>query len=96
MYQVFLIKSAAREGKKRGKKFKKVLEDILQKLKIDPLPPQTERLSGELYFIYSYHFNFSGTAFRMAYTIDQQVKKLTVVMVGPRENFYKTLKQRIR
>lgn len=95
MYKIFLTKSVAREGKKRGAKFKKVLADILQKLRIDPLPSQTERLSGELQFLYSYHFNFAGTAFRIAYIIDQQAKKLTVVMVGPRENFYKILRQKI-
>ncbi len=95
MYQVFLTKQVAKEGKKRGQKFKKELEAILQKLGTDPFPPQTERLSGELNFLYSYHFSFSGSAFRLAYIVDEKENKLTLVMVGPRENFYKTLKQKI-
>ena len=96
MYQVFLTKSVVKESKKRGKKFKIELAEILQKLSTNPFTPHAERLSGELHFVYSYHFNFSGTAFRLAYIIAEKEKKLTVLMVGPRENFYKILKQKIK
>lgn len=95
MYSVFLTKQAAKESRKRGHKFKKELAEILVKLKSNPHPPKSEQLSGELNFIYSYHFNFSGTAYRLAYLVSKQEKILTVIMVGPRENFYKTLKQKI-
>lgn len=95
MFQVFLTKQVVKEDKKRGEKFKKEVIDTLQKLKVNPFPPQSQRLSGELRFVYSYHFNFSGTAFRLAYQVDEKEKTITVLMVGPRENFYQILKQRL-
>lgn len=96
MYNVFLTKQAAKECKKRGQKFKKEIAEILLKLKINPHPSQSEQLSGELNFIRSYHFSFSGTACRLAYLVDEKEKTLTVIMVGPRENFYKILKQKLK
>lgn len=95
MYQVFLTKQVSKESKKRGHKFKNELATILQKLSANPFPHSAERLSGELNFIYSYHFNFSGSAYRLAYLVNEKEKTITLVMVGPRENFYKTLKQKI-
>ena len=74
MYQIFLTKNAAKEIKKQGKQFKKKASEILQNLALDPTPPLAERLTGELDFIYSYHFSFAGTSFRLAYTIDKNHK----------------------
>lgn len=95
MYQVFLAKQVSKESKKRGQKFKKTLAEILQELGSNPRSSRSEQLSGELNFIWSYHFSFSAVAFRFAYIIDEKHKRLTVIMVGPRENFYKILKQKI-
>lgn len=96
MYSIFLTKQVARESKKRGQKFKKEIAGILLILKSNPHPFRSEQLSGELSFIRSYHFSFSGTAYRLAYLVDEKGKTLTVVLVGPRENFYKILKQKLR
>lgn len=95
MYSVFLTKQVAKESKKRGQKFKTEIAGILLKLKFNPHSPKSEQLSGELNFIYSYHFNSSGSAYCLAYLINEKEKTITVVMVGPRENFYKILKQKI-
>lgn len=95
MYEVFLTKQVVKESKKRGQKFKKQLAAILAELEMDPHPSKAEQLSGELNFIWSYHFTFSAVYYRLAYTIDERQKRLTVIMVGPRENFYKILKQKI-
>ena len=62
MYQIFLTKNAQKEIKKQGKQFKKKATEILQILAAEPIPPQAERLTGELNFIYSYHFSFTGTS----------------------------------
>lgn len=96
MYKIFLTKQTVKECKKRGKKFKEEVKSILSKLSLDPFLPQSEKLSGELNFIYSYHFNFSGTAYRLAYIINEKEKILTVVLIGPRENFYQILRQKLR
>ncbi|MBI3955511.1 type II toxin-antitoxin system RelE/ParE family toxin [Candidatus Gottesmanbacteria bacterium] len=95
MYQVFLSKSAAKAGKKQGKAFVTKIGIILTQLSKNPMPKQAERLSGEFNFLYSYHFTNNGTAFRLSYKVDEDVKKITVVLIGPRENFYKTLKQKL-
>ncbi|OGF99415.1 hypothetical protein A3D78_00605 [Candidatus Gottesmanbacteria bacterium RIFCSPHIGHO2_02_FULL_39_14] len=96
MYQIFLTKNAAKEIKKQGKQFKTKAFEILQNLALDPTPPLAERLTGELDFIYSYHFSFAGTSFRLAYTIDKKNISITVITVGPRENFYKILRQKFK
>lgn len=96
MYKVYLTRQVEKEAKKQGKEFKNKLTEILQKLSFDPYPPQTERLSGELNFIYSYHFYYSGIAFRLAYLMNEEKNILTAIMIGPRENFYKILKQKIK
>lgn len=95
MYQVYLSKSAAKAGKKQGKAFVIKIGTILTQLSKTPIPGQAERLSGEFNFMYSYHFTNNGNAFRLCYKADDEVKKITVVLIGPRENFYKILKQKI-
>ena len=96
MYQIFLTKNAQKEIKKQGKQFKKKATEILQNLASEPIPSQADRLSGELDFIYSYHFSFAGISFRFAYTVDEENMSITILMVGPRENFYKILRQKFK
>ncbi|MCJ7740437.1 type II toxin-antitoxin system RelE/ParE family toxin [Candidatus Microgenomates bacterium] len=94
MYKIFLTKQVAKECKKRGVGFKKEVVKILQTLQNDSSPTQSEKLSGNLSSCRSYHFNFAGTAYRLAYQIDEEAKIITAIMIGPRENFYKILKQK--
>ncbi len=95
MYNVYITKEVVKQCKKQGKAFKKEVSKILVQLRESPILPQTEKLTGELKYIYSYHFSYSGTTFRLCYLINEKEKTLTVIMVGPRENFYKILKQKI-
>lgn len=95
MYQIFLTKQSVKQIKKQGKSFKTEVANILRQLSADPYNPKTERLTGQLHFIWSYHFTFSGTSHRLAYTVSEKEKSLTVISVGPRENFYQILKKRL-
>lgn len=95
MYQILITRSTEKEIKKRGGNFKKQVSRITDNLIKNPHPDQTKRLTGELNFVYSYHFSFSGTAFRLAYVINEKKKALTIVMVAPRENFYKILQRKL-
>lgn len=95
VYQVYLSKSAAKTGKKQGKAFVIKIGTILTQLSKNPIPQQAERLSGEFNFLYSYHFTNNGTAFRLCYQVSEEAKTITVVLIGPRENFYKILKQKL-
>ena len=95
MYKIFVVKEVEKRCKKQGKAFKVEISKILLKLQVNPFLPQAEQLSGQLNFIYSYHFNFSGTSYRLCYTVNKQEKLITIILVGPRENFYKILKQKL-
>lgn len=95
MYQIFITKVAEKEIKKRNGNFRKEIKEITDKLTKNPNPTQAKRLTGELNFVYSYHFTFSGTAFRLAYVINEKKKAVTIFMVAPRENFYKVLQRKL-
>lgn len=95
MYQIFLTRQADKECKKRKSQFKEKVMNILNILRTNPFPSQSERLTGELNFLYSFHFSFRGTAFRLVYSVEEMKKVITVIMIGPRENFYRTLKQKL-
>jgi len=95
MYKIYLGKQAVKVIKRRGEKFKKKINNILQLVTKNPNPAQSERLSGELSFIHSLHFNFAGTMFRLAYVVDEKAKRITIVLIGPRENFYSILRQKL-
>lgn len=95
MYKIYLTKQVVKEIRRRGEKFKKKINNILQILINNPNPRQSDTLSGEVKFIHSFHFNFSGTMFRLAYVVDEENKRITVVLIGPRENFYQILRKKL-
>jgi mRNA interferase RelE/StbE len=95
MYRILITHEAEKEIKKQGQPFKVKIEAILQELCLNPYPPQTEKLSGVLGFLYSLHFSHSGTAFRLAYQVNKTEKTITIVQIGPRENFYEKLRRKL-
>lgn len=70
MHQVVITPSARREVKKLPKKVRLTAFEISKKLEDSPY--LGEKLSGSLYFIYSYHFKVDGKNYRFAYTIDSK------------------------
>lgn len=95
MYHVFLTREAVKESRKRGKEFESKVGEILKELADNPRNLPAERLAGKLNFIYSHHFNFHGTSFRLCFTIDDVRMKIIVVLLGSRENFYKILRHKL-
>lgn len=91
MYQIFI----ANHAKKRIRKFAKDLRtQIYQEasvLKKNPLAG--EKLKGKLSFLYSLHFRYKNTDYRIAYIIDHQKKIIVLQFVDVRENFYEKLKR---
>jgi addiction module RelE/StbE family toxin len=65
------------------------IQNILQK------PFSSQRLSGDLSDIYSYHFRISKTDYRICYIIDERGKIVYILMIGKRESFYSILKKRL-
>jgi len=64
-------------------------------LRILENPKRGKALLKNLAGIYSYHFRWSGQAYRIAYTIDEDRRTIAVLMIGKREGFYEVLKRRL-
>ena len=56
-------------------------------------PSLGKPLRGRLSDIYSYRLAYQGVQYRMAYIVHGQT--VTILMIDTRENFYRTLEQRI-
>lgn len=93
MYTVHFSRSSAKEIRKRGTKFKEKIKNIATKLSNDPFLLEVEKLKKPFPSVYSYHFSFVGSAYRLAFTVDKDKGNVYVVLVAPRENFYKKLKK---
>lgn len=93
MYKVKFGKTAAKQARKRREKFKEKINEIGRQLSKNPKSIKAEKLKKPLNFIYSHHFSFKGTAYRLAFTIDKTNKLINIVLLSPRENFYKKLRR---
>lgn len=51
-------------------------------------------LSAEFKGLWSYHFSYLGTQYRIVYEIYPKEKVVLVIMIGKREKFYEALKRR--
>ena len=86
-------------------KFKSDLRNIdksvIQKIKDIHLaniinnPLQYEKLKGNLFDFYSYHFKENRVDYRIAYKIIDENTIVVYYMVAKRENFYKNLEKRV-
>ena len=56
--------------------------------KIQDDPFSAEPLTGNLKGIYSHHFSFKGSQYRIAYQITENV---IIITIATRENFYRDL-----
>jgi len=83
------------------KDLKKLDQSIRTKIKTQYIlkilynPEIGETLVGDLSGICSYHFRVSKQQYRIAYIVDKDAKKVFVLMIGKREDFYTLLKRRI-
>lgn len=93
MYKVYLSRSSTKQIRKRGEDFKKAVKNIGKQLGKDLSLVRAEKLNKPLNFVYSHHFSFSGTQYRLAFSIDKTEETVNIILVAPRENFYKKLRQ---
>ena len=59
-------------------------------------PFDAEKLQKPLNECRSFHFKINNIHYRIAYRIIQNDKRIDVVLVGTRENFYQKLKRTLR
>ncbi len=96
MYEILFSSAAERYFKKlKEKPLKKTYKIALMKISNDPYIGQPKR--GDLSGIYGYDVKYNSVNYEIAYTInDQNSKKVIVLLVGTRENFYTELKRYLK
>lgn len=85
-------------GKRSLKKLPKDVRDALFKATelLETNPYAGEKLSGSLYFLYSFHFKIGSVEYRAAYTIDNEKQLVIIHFAHTRENFYEKLRRLFR
>ncbi|MFP4642620.1 MAG: type II toxin-antitoxin system RelE/ParE family toxin [Dehalococcoidia bacterium] len=63
---------------------------------IEDDPFKAAPLSHEFKGLWSYHFKYKGSQYRIVYEIYREEQVALVIMIGPREGFYQALRRRIR
>ena len=91
MYRRAVTSSAKRSLKKLPRNVREDLVKATNVLEINPLAG--EKLSGSLYFLYSFHFKSNNVDYRLAYTIDHDKKRIIIHFAHTRENFYEKLRR---
>ena len=72
----------------------KIASVIEQEIAIDPY--RGDEKCGEQKGVWGKRVNFTGISYRIAYTINEEKCLVRILMVGPREGFYKELKEYLR
>jgi mRNA interferase RelE/StbE len=91
-YEVFLTRTADKAQRKLDKPLRTRIRDGLMHLASDPAK-LGEALTSPLSSVFTYHLNYHGKEYRIAYQIVQDIQAIHVLLIGPHENFYRTLKQ---
>ena len=95
MYEIKFLPRAEKEIKKiKDKKLKGKIKDAWIKLSENPYIGQAKK--GDLSGIYGYDVYYNKTNYEISYKIyEVDNKKIIVILIGTRENFYKELKKYI-
>ena len=89
MYELFIASSAKKSIKKSSYKLREKIFNEASVLNLNPY--LGKKLTGKLSFLYSLHFNYQGSSFRIAYQLDNQSRRIIIHLVGSREGFYQRL-----
>jgi len=90
-WAIILTRTADKAQRKLDKPLRIVLRDALIRLCTDP-EHLGERLSQPLTSVYSHHVKYQGKEFRIGYQINFETKTILILLIGPHENFYRSLK----
>jgi mRNA-degrading endonuclease RelE of RelBE toxin-antitoxin system len=95
MFEIFIASSAKKAAKKLSEEARveavRLCEDYISKYPFD-----AEKLQKPIDECRSLHFKINGVHYRIAYRIIKDKKRIDVVLIGPRENFYQRLKRVLR
>lgn len=94
MYELRAISAVKKDLKRLNKPVRLAIEKEhfpqLQKS-----PHSGEPLHQDLQGLWSYHFSQAGTQYRIVYEVHPNENLIVVLIVGPRENFYGRVRQRL-
>ena len=93
MYDLIIPDAVAKDVKQLDRPVQRELRDEhFPRLKQDP--HSGEPLRGALKGLWSYHFKFRSTQYRIAYEILDKEMAVLLVMIGKRGDFYEALMRR--
>ena len=91
MFQLVLTRTADKAQRKLDKPLRVKIKQALMQLVSDP-EALGEKLKQPLTMFYSHHVKYKGKEFRIAYQIDAAAELVVIMLIGPHENFYRSLK----
>lgn len=96
MYEIRFSPKAEKFLKKiKDKKLKEAFHEAIIKIAKNPFIGQAKK--GDLSGIYGYDVYYNKTNYEISYGIyEEQNKKVIVILIGTRENFYNELKKYIK
>ncbi|MBI4824697.1 MAG: type II toxin-antitoxin system mRNA interferase toxin, RelE/StbE family [Nitrospirae bacterium] len=94
MYEIKTIKAVKKDIKSLHPKLKDNIKNHHFK-KIRESPFGAHELGYAFKGLWSYHFSFEGTEYRIVYEIFEKDKLIVVIMIGKRESFYEKLRRRL-
>lgn len=94
MYTITSLNVVKKDIKGLDKKLKEKIKNE-EFPKIEKNPYIGETLFYEFKGLWSYHFSYHGTEYRIVYEIYQEKEIILVIMIGKRQKFYEKLKRRV-
>ena len=95
MYKIFITSSARRAAKKLPLDIRKEVIFLCKKT-IAKHPFDSEKLQKPLDECRSFHFKQNNIHYRIAYRTIENEKRIDIVLIGTRENFYQKLRRALR
>ncbi len=92
MFKIFITSSAKRSAKKLPVEVKREIIKLSEEF-IAKNPFDSEKLQSPLSECRSFHFKLNNVHYRIAYRIIENEKRIDIVLVGARENFYQRLRR---
>ncbi|MBI5302876.1 MAG: type II toxin-antitoxin system RelE/ParE family toxin [Chloroflexi bacterium] len=94
MYNLIIPDAVAKDVKRLDRPVQRKLRDVHSPC-LKENPHTGEQLRGALNGIWSYHFKFRTTQYRIANEILDQEQEVLLVMIGKRGDFYEALLRRV-
>ena len=95
MYRIELATTVKGDVRKLDKQLQKMIEER-HFANIERKPLNAVPLSYEFKGLWSYHFSYKGTQYRIVYEIYPEDQIVLVIIIGVREGFYRALRRRVK